>query len=478
MSKQFAEGPKTSVFHVDPMVVLVVGHDTPHKAGEHVLYDDRVHEEIDRSFIDGIKTVGVMEPVLVRKMGDDLEVVFGRKRTMALRVANEELVKEGKEPHKLPILPEERGVSDLDLFQKVILENEGRRDTSPMQKASRLKEWFDRKAATGTEGSDNEAAVFFNTTSTTVRNWKKLWNLDTKVQKAILQGKISANAAADLSDLEPEKQVEKLRELQAGAKTGKKISTAQTEGERRTRKGSVAATAYTAPSMSKVRKIAENEEMIAKLPSVVVSVIKFLSGLSDGADLPELKELVEFVPARGKAVKTGPKISSAQEAVLEIIDAAEGGKVLLSELKKAPVGGLLKLGMIDRLEGEDGLFYVSRGTGQASPMPEEPKATKKGKKEASEPVDPAKVKIPSTEKLETMPAKDLSKLYSDLDLGTPIKGRGGAEKMVKQILALKKDRIEAAKAAKAAKETKEEKEGELPPEPGFVASSEENVAQA
>ncbi len=473
MSKQFAEGPKTNVFHVDPMVVLVVGHDTPHKAGEHVLYDDRVHEEIDRSFIDGVKAVGILEPVLVRKEGEDLEVVFGRKRTMALRVANEELVKEGKEPHKLPIIPEEKGVSDLELFQKVILENEGRRDTSPMQKSSRLKEWFDRKAATGIEGTDNEAAVYFNTTATTIRNWKKLWTLDSKVQKAILQGKISANAAADLSDLEPDKQVEKLRELQAGAKAGKKISTAQTEGDRKTRKGSVAATAYTAPSMSKVRKIAENEEMVAKLPPVVVSVIKFLSGLSDGADLPELKELVEFVPARGKAVKAGPKISSAQETVLETIDAAEGGKVLMSELKKAPVGGLLKLGLVDRIEGEDGLFYISRGTGQAAPMPEESRKPAKAAKKSADPVDPAKVKIPGTEKLETMPGKELGRLFSDLGLGAPIKGRGGAEKMVKQILVLKKDRLEAAKAAKAAKG--ENGGGELPPEPGAAG---EIVAQA
>jgi ParB-like chromosome segregation protein Spo0J len=314
-SKLFTDGSRSNVFHVDPKAVVLIGLDTAHKVGEHVLYDDRVLESVERSFIDGVKAVGILEPVLVRKSGGNMEVVFGRKRTIALRIANAELIAEGKEPHKLPILPERKGTSDLEVLQKLILENEARRNTSPMQKALRLQHWFDLKAASGVEGTDGEAAVFFDTTATTIRNWKKLLSLDTKVQGAILQGKISANAAADLSDLEPAKQVEKLRELQGQVGEGKQISTAQTEGERKTRKGSVAATAYSAPSISKIRKIAENPDAIEKLSKVTVSVaslLKFISGLSDGSDIPELKAMIEATPARGNAVSTGERQVPAQ----------------------------------------------------------------------------------------------------------------------------------------------------------------------
>lgn len=313
-SKLFTVGARSNVFHVDPKAVVLVGLDTAHKAGEHVLFDDRALEQIERPFIEGIKAIGVLEPVLVRKSGGNMEVVFGRKRTLALRIANAELIAEGKEPHKLPILPERKGTSDLELLQKLILENEARRETSPMQKALRLQDWFARKSATGTEGTDSEAAVVFCTTATTIRNWKKLLALDAKVQSAILQGKISANAAADLSDLEPKKQVEKLRELQGQVGEGKQISTAQTEGERKTRKGSIAATAYAAPSISKIRKIAENAEAIEKLSHVQVSVaslLKFISGLSDGSDIPGLKAMIDATPARGNAVASVEVVAQA-----------------------------------------------------------------------------------------------------------------------------------------------------------------------
>lgn len=464
-SKQFVPGSRSNIFHVDPLLPLVIGIDTQHKEGEHPLFDDST--DFDDDFVENVKKFGVMSPVHCRKSGTDIEVVYGRKRTLALRKANEQLVKEGKEPHKLPITAEPHGTSDMDLFEKVVVENVGRFEASPMKKADYLKRWFDMKAKAGEEVNDVDASVVFKTTPTSIRNWKKLWDLDPKVQKAVLQGQISANEASSIADLSPADQVKHLSQVQDANKapTKDKKKGKQLEQARKARTGSFAATAYVAPSMSTVRKIAENLEMTSTLPPVVVSVIKFLTGLTDGSDLPELKTLVEKVPARGKKLeeKSGPTLSSAQKTALETIDSAKDGVVLYSSLKSKSVEALLKLGMVDRFEGEDGLLYVKRGTGVAAPVPaaaskpaKEPKAPKapkaaaaaKGAKPAAK-KDPSKTKIPSLEKLENMPIKELSALASSLGLGPYEKGKAGATKMVTDIVSLKKSREKAAEGATA-----------------------------
>lgn len=456
MSKQLFEGVRHQYYGADPKYVLVIGADTEHKSrDEHPLYDDRVHEELDRPFIENIKDQGVLEPVIVRKEGDDAVVVAGRRRTLALRIANAELVTEGKSAHELPIMGE-KSSDDISAIERMIAENMGRKDPNPMQKALLLKFWWERPENEGK--TDSEAAVKFSVTATTIRNWKKLWSLDVKVQKAVMKGDISPNSAADLSDLEPKAQVEKLKELKEKA-GGKPITTRHTETERQQRKGSVAATAYTPPKMTVLRKVAEDEAAMGKLPDLVVRAVKFIVGISDGSDLPELKALVEETPGRGKRAKTGPKLSKAQQNVLDLIDEAKG-ELMASQAKKAPTEGLLKAGLIERLEGLDGLLYLRKFDPTRSadaPLPGGP-AKAKGENGAghAEVVDPDSVQIPDTETLETMPAKDLVKLTKDLciDMNTPklkgLKGKDLQNARVTEVLKIKKARAKAQKAAKAA----------------------------
>lgn len=462
MSKLF-EGREKKFYLVDAKYVLVIGADTEAKSKEdHPLFDERVNEKLEREWIDNLKLMGVREPVIVRKEGEDAVVVAGRRRTLGLRLANEELVKEGKTPWELPIVGE-KDTDDLEALEIMILENFGRKEPNPMQKSLLLKYWWERPE--NVDKTDADAAVRFVVTTTSIRNWKKMWALSAPLKKSVMKREITPEAAADLADLPAAEQVEKLKELKE--KTGgKPVTSRATQTERRQRKGSVAATAYTPPKITVLRKVAEDEGAMSKLPDLVVRAIRFVVGLSDGSDLPELKALVDETPGRGKRASTGPKLTKAQETVLSLIDEAKG-ELLASEAKKSPTEGLMKLGLVERYTGKDGLLYIRKfdpSRPPDSPAPLGAATSKKGKKAKAQAapvedggngagavVDPDSVQIPDVETLETMPAKELVQLTKDLgiDMNTPkLKGLKGKELQsarVTEVLKVKKARAKAAK---------------------------------
>ncbi len=474
-SKQKFEGRRRTFFGVDPSYVLVIGVDTHHASmEEHILY--QTPEELTEEWIENLAMKGVLEPVLVRKeMNGDAVVVAGRRRTLGLREANKRRVARGLEEFELPILGE-GGDDDNESLERMIIENFARREPNPLQKSMLLKAWWERPE--NREKTDQEAANTFGVTATSIRNWKKMWDLAPKVQKAIMQGEISPNAASDLADLEPEEQVKKLSDAkQEAAKTGqRKVTTRHTETERQQRKGSVAAVAYTPPKATVLRKVAEDTSAMGGLPALVQSVLRYIVGLSDGADLPELKALVEETPGRGKRKKAEPKLSKAQQDVLDLIDEAKG-ELLASQAskKKSAVDGLIKLGLVERYEStQDGLFYLRRTNGKGAAASGDEgvdessaagaeasasgEASGDGQVDGGAEVDPASVEIPSIEDLEEMTVKEFNKLFKALKLPNTklsgLKGTALANKKVSLIIEEKKRREKVAKAA--AKQKKDE----------------------
>lgn len=467
-SKQKYDGARHTYFGVDPSYVLVIGVDTHHKSiEEHCLYQEP--EELHEEWIEGLMNKGILEPVIVRKEGEDAVVIAGRRRTLGLREANKRLVAAGKKPHELPILSEDG--DDNDSLERMIIENMARRDPNPMQKAALLKAWWDREE--NKAKSDQEAAVVFHCTPTTIRNWKKLWDLDPKVQKAVMQGEISPNAASDLSDLEPAEQRKKFSDLKKKAEESgdKKITTRHTETERQQRKGSVAAVAYTPPKATVLRKVAEDPEAMSKLPSLVQSVLRYVVGLADGSDIPELLALVQETPGRGKRKKSDFKPTKAQQSVLDLIDEAKG-ELLASQAKKGAMDSLIKAGMIERYEGKDGLFYLKKteagaslgrseddepssdGGSSSSGEGAESNGSSDSSKPSAEPIvetSSDEVKIPSVQELEEMSSKELNRVFSELKISTDklsgLKGRELQTRKVELILAEKRRREKAAKKA-------------------------------
>ena len=106
MAKQaIADAKRLNAFGVDPDHLCVVGIDTKHKEGEHPLWDERIHRKLHEPFIANLMAVGVLEPILVRKNGETLEVIDGRQRVLSARV---------------PVAPlTRRGHVFLDLLQEV-----------------------------------------------------------------------------------------------------------------------------------------------------------------------------------------------------------------------------------------------------------------------------------------------------------------------------------------------------------------------
>ena len=183
------------------------------------LFDERVNMPLDEALVLNVMMFGVKEPVLVRKDGDVLKVVAGRQRVRAATEANKRLVKAGKEPMAIRCVME-RGTDDV-MLGIMILENEARIDDDPMVRAEKLQRYM----AMGK--TEEEAAITFNKPLAGIKMLLKLLDCSPKVQKAVTTGKVSASAAAKISELERSAQDEALDEALADVEPGKQATFAK-----------------------------------------------------------------------------------------------------------------------------------------------------------------------------------------------------------------------------------------------------------
>lgn len=228
MSKQAIDGKRMNAFGVDPNdVVVVLDHD-------HFLYDARAEEPLSEERIANFDAFGVLEPVLVWKdpTAGVTGVVAGRKRTLGLRVANARRVARGEEPHLLPVIAVKG--DETALTEIMILENEGRDEDSPLNKARKTKKYMDLLESAGAERSETKlrAAVVFGVTTKTVEARLKLLELKPEVQQAVEKRKIGFWAATELHGLGEEEQQAGLQHL---------LEASETTGRRPTIEGAKAA---------------------------------------------------------------------------------------------------------------------------------------------------------------------------------------------------------------------------------------------
>lgn len=190
MSKQALDGKRLNAFGMDPMALTVVGYDTD-DGPDHPLWDERINLPIEEAMVLNIMAIGVKETVTVRKNGDEVEVVDGRRRVLHARVANERLKERGDEPLLVPCMPM-RGSDELVETCLVSL-NEIRLQDDMTTKVKKAERMFQRNG-----GDIGKIAVAFGVTTTQVRNWLKVAELSEPVQKAISEGKVSPTAALKL----------------------------------------------------------------------------------------------------------------------------------------------------------------------------------------------------------------------------------------------------------------------------------------
>jgi ParB family chromosome partitioning protein len=194
---------KTNLLYFDPEALsLVTDEASP-------LYDPRVHLPVDEDLARNIDYQGVLEPVLIQKNPEtgDVEVIVGRQRVKAARLANEWRKARGVTPVHIPAYVhkgDRRNALDV-----IVSENEVRQSDTPLGRAEKMR----RLMALGR--GEEEIAIVFGCKLVTVRNTLALLECCAAVQKAVEGGKIGVTNAKKLAALTPDEQRAKVAELVA-----------------------------------------------------------------------------------------------------------------------------------------------------------------------------------------------------------------------------------------------------------------------
>jgi len=194
---------KTNLLFFDPdALTLVVDLASP-------LYDPRVHLPVDEDLARNIDYQGVLEPVLIMKNPEtgETEVVAGRQRVKAARLANEGRRARGVAPVQVPAYVHKG--NRRDALDVIVSENEVRQADSPLGRAEKMR----RLMVIGR--CEQDVAVIFGCTVQTVRSTLALLECTSAVQKAVELGSIKMTHAAQLAKMAPDKQRAKADELVA-----------------------------------------------------------------------------------------------------------------------------------------------------------------------------------------------------------------------------------------------------------------------
>jgi ParB family chromosome partitioning protein len=217
---------KSSYFHVDADDDRVVIITDP----SHRLYDKRVELPIDPSMVESIAdpNVGMIEPVVVRKVGDEYQVVDGRQRVRAARAAKE---KYPERKIRIKMLPQT--LTDYYAAVQSSIANTQRVDDSAIIKGRNAK----RMKEMGAE--DGELVTMFGVELRTIQQWMKLSeDASEELETALNAGEITLTSALKISKKPAEKQADALEKARSNGiqKPGPK------KGTKRQRKIRIVAT--------------------------------------------------------------------------------------------------------------------------------------------------------------------------------------------------------------------------------------------
>lgn len=207
-SSQAFEASRGSFFRFDPCVLVIIGIDTD-DGPDHPLFDERVREREDspslQALAKNIAYHGIIEPVIIRKDGGVAQVIAGRRRVRAARIANVLLADQGKALVEVPCII--RKGEDEDLMGVAVSENEVREPDAFLARA--------RKAARliNSGRSISKVAVDFGVQEPAVRRWLAVLDLDEVILAAIREGRIAPYSALELVELPRDQQVSTFEKL-------------------------------------------------------------------------------------------------------------------------------------------------------------------------------------------------------------------------------------------------------------------------
>lgn len=132
--------------------------------------------------IASIKEKGVLQPLIVRPLGDDFEIVAGERRWRAAQQA---------QLHTLPVIV--RNFTDTEVLEVAIIENIQRADLNPIEEAAGYRQLMDRFGHT-----QEKMAEALGKSRSHIANLLRLLGLPESVQKLLAEGALSSGHARAL----------------------------------------------------------------------------------------------------------------------------------------------------------------------------------------------------------------------------------------------------------------------------------------
>ena len=152
-------------------------------------FDDDSLEELANS----IKADGVIQPIVVRKVGDKYEIIAGERRFRASKLAGLE---------KVPIVI--KNVSDRKARELALVENIQREYLNPIEEAISLKTLMEEYKLTQQELSD-----IVGKSRSYIANNLRLLNLSDYIKEYLIRGELSPSQGRTLLSLETEEERKK-----------------------------------------------------------------------------------------------------------------------------------------------------------------------------------------------------------------------------------------------------------------------------
>ena len=138
-------------------------------------FDENALEELS----DSIKQNGILQPLLVRKVGQSYQIVAGERRYQAAKKAG---LKE------LPVVIKD--ISDEDVFKLALIENLQRSDLTPIEEAQGYRQLIDENGLT-----QEQLGKALSKSRSAITNTLRLLDLPVDVQEMMGEGKLSAGHA-------------------------------------------------------------------------------------------------------------------------------------------------------------------------------------------------------------------------------------------------------------------------------------------
>lgn len=162
----------------------------PNARQPRTVFDEEALQELS----DSIKEVGVLQPIVVRRVPDGYELIMGERRLRASTRAGLQTI---------PAIV--RGTDDTDMLRDALLENLHRADLNPLEEAAAYQQLLDDFSCT-----KEELSTRIKRSRPQISNTLRLLKLPAPVQRRVAAGVLSAGHARALLALEDPLEQERL----------------------------------------------------------------------------------------------------------------------------------------------------------------------------------------------------------------------------------------------------------------------------